>query len=1492
MKRLVLKLTGIFVLVFVASFVFLNLLPNKVINIKAENEPTTPSLEILKNNVSYSESIYIAYAVACEGFEYNKEEVQLLFWNKPQDTYLKGTENVVGTEKGKTNISGQKCQVFYSEGLAAKHMTDDLIARAYVQIEGVDYYSEPLKFSVLEYVYKMKDAGSLNPHQKRLLETLLSYGGAAQNNFGHNTDRLADSQYFRIELINGKHEDGFAHGLFQKDEVLTITANEPEEGYKFSHWEDSKGNIISDKAVCEVTVKEQNETYEAIYKELSTIILKDNLSIDEPFDATAQTLSLPDFITVNNALDEEETIEVTWDTTTFIPGQIGEQIIYGSLVESDYVLEKPLAIKVNIFPYTFIYDEDNDTYAINKYYGTSAKEVIPSTFKNKDVTVIKAYAFDTVLTLTELEIPSTIKEIENGAIYLCDNIEKITIPFVGKKFINSNYEEGAFGYIFGASSYLENQSYVPPKLKEVTILEGITSITTHAFDDCITLKKINLPESLETIGTYSFNNCTGLESIVIPNAVKTIDTYAFYRCSSLKDVTLFGNSAKFTWYVFEECISLQNVYFNGSITDWCNIEFEEATYNNTSSPMNYAKHFYMLNEEKIYEEVTEIVIPEEVTEIGYAQFCGFENVTSITLPNTITLINDYGFYNCVKLTEFIVPNNVSTIGDYAFSGCIKLETITLNSNRLTEIGNYAFEKCPFKGIDLPNTIVTIGNGAFYECIYLENLIIPSGVTNIGDTTFFNCYNLKTLDLPDTIYNIGMYAFYNCSEITTLHLSNSLLSIGDWAFQDCIKLVNINLPASLESIGMYAFMNCSSLASAVVPENITSLVGTFYGCENLMTVTLPSNLITIGDSAFRFCRKLENIIIPDSVKIIEALAFNECTNLNNVTFPEGLETIGEFSFQFCEDFTSIVIPNKITIIENSTFSGCTKLSEVVLPDSITSIGSEAFTNTQIKEINLTNVETIGRAAFRFSNLEYVILGEKLQLIGEDAFNYCSNLSIVYNLSNLELTIGSTDHGCVALNAKYIHNELPREILLQKDVEYGKTVDTLGLPETVTFMYNEEEISLNVNWDTTSFVEGQYGEQVINGSFEEDELYDKYNIKRGAIKFIINAIPYKLSLSSGTYQIDYYYGSEEEVIIPSSFNGVNITALGPCFSSNKTIKSVVIPSTIRKINESAFYYCENLDTITVDENNPVFNSNNDCNAVINTSTNELIVGTNTTVIPEGVVSIGRYAFAGRVNLNNIILPNTVKSIGVAAFRKCTGLESFTMSSEIETINDYAFEYVTCEINWNDATITKIDDYAFYYYKGESIAIPNTVTTIGQSSFEYCDNLTSIVIPDGVTSIDSYAFKYCSKLTSIEVPNSVTTIGSGAFAYCSSLTELIIPFVGQCDNQSYNNNFGYIFGASSYENNNSYVPSSLTKVTITGGTTISQFAFYNCPSLTKVFIPSSVTAIGKRAFYGCANLKIYCEISSTPTGWVNEWNLKQSSYTSFLPVYGYSLEEFKEL
>ena len=415
MKNLMLKLTGIFVFLFVATFVSLNLFGNKTTNVLASND--TPSIEILKYNVSYSDSIYIAYAVYGEGLQYNNVEVELLFWETHQDTYLKGTESYAGKQKGKTKVDGKQCLVFYSNGLAAKNMADDIFTRAYVVVDGKEYYSEVIKFSVVEYVYRMKEEGGLNPHQQKLLNTLLQYGGAAQENFGHNTDKLASDTYYKITVNNGTLPDGFNYGRYKLNEKVIIKPNTIA-GKKFSHWTDKDSIIVSYDKEFEIEVKGDNE-YTANYKDVSNVSSQLKMTYEVTYDATANDLDLPNAVSFE-VDGETTTLEITWDYTQFKENQVGVQKLYATLVDEDAYIEyginkEDIYCEVTVLPYTYELDQTTGYYTLTGYYGTDEVVEIPSLYKNTKITKIATKAFNEIKTLKEVIIPNTIEEIGLGA---------------------------------------------------------------------------------------------------------------------------------------------------------------------------------------------------------------------------------------------------------------------------------------------------------------------------------------------------------------------------------------------------------------------------------------------------------------------------------------------------------------------------------------------------------------------------------------------------------------------------------------------------------------------------------------------------------------------------------------------------------------------------------------------------------------------------------------------------------------------------------------------------------------------------------------------------------------------------------------------------------------------------------------------------------------------------------------------------------------------
>ena len=227
---------------------------------------------------------------------------------------------------------------------------------------------------------------------------------------------------------------------------------------------------------------------------------------------------------------------------------------------------------------------------------------------------------------------------------------------------------------------------------------------------------------------------------------------------------------------------------------------------------------------------------------------------------------------------------------------------------------------------------------------------------------------------------------------------------------------------------------------------------------------------------------------------------------------------------------------------------------------------------------------------------------------------------------------------------------------------------------------------------------------------------------------------------------YCSSLKSIEIPNSVTSIGDGAFTGCSS----LTSIVIPNSVTSIGSLTFEYCPSLTSIVVASDNPVYDSRDNCNAIIEKSSNTLIVGCQNTVIPNSVTSIGFVAFCGCCfDLTNIEIPNSVTTIGQGAFGDCSGLTSIEIPNSVTSIESNAFSGTAWYNNQPDGLV-----YAgkvAYKYKG---TMPSG---------------TTITLQDGTVGIAGSAFNGCSSLTSIEIPNSVTCIGEYAFYNCSGLTEL---------------------------------------------------------------------------------------------------------------------------
>ena len=212
------------------------------------------------------------------------------------------------------------------------------------------------------------------------------------------------------------------------------------------------------------------------------------------------------------------------------------------------------------------------------------------------------------------------------------------------------------------------------------------------------------------------------------------------------------------------------------------------------------------------------------------------------------------------------------------------------------------------------------------------------------------------------------------------------------------------------------------------------------------------------------------------------------------------------------------------------------------------------------------------------------------------------------------------------------------------------------------------------------------------------------------------------------------------LSNSVNSIGYNAFGKCSG----LTSVTIPNSVTFIAPAAFEGCIALNSIRVESDNPQYDSRNDCNAIIETSSNTLIAGCKNTTFPSSVTSIGDCAFSGHTEITTISIPNNVTSIGIRAFSLCSGLTSIDIPNSVTFIGGEAFH--------GCISLTSID-------------IPNSLSSIGgfQGS-----GLTFITIPCSVTTIYGTAFANCIDLFSVTIPNSVTSIDGWAFGNCRALSD----------------------------------------------------------------------------------------------------------------------------
>ncbi len=650
------------------------------------NDENEIVLNVYKNNISYSSEIFILYAVEYENIDLDNNEISMLFFDEEENEYVKGNEFYVTYSKGLEEVEGKECLIFYSYGLAAKEMTDYVYSRLYVNIDGVDYYSEINRYSVLEYVYEIKEYKELSEEEIEFFDNMLAYGASAQKIFDYKEETLANDNYYKINVTNGFLEKGFNFGLYQLNEKISLSAYDEKDGVPFGYWKDQRGIYLGKDKTIEVEVNGDME-YVAVYTANSVndfyfeeeIDYYDNISeLDLPtkveLEYNGTTLSIP----------------IEFDISTFVSGQIGKQRIYANVTDTTLLDEYNIVIPsicmdVNVLGFDM--ELIDNSYTIVKYLGEDKDVIVPSKYKGLEVSKIGSFAFAD-LEINNLYVSKTVKELQEFA------FENSVVKNV---YYDGSLEEWC-------SIIFSNKHSSPLNLRGSFHLLNENS-------EWYEITEVVIPSTMSTVNAYAFQGFDKLISVEIPASIIHI-----------------GASA------FEQCLKLEKVYYGGTVESWLNFDLGDSY----SNPMLYAKQIYMMNENSEWDVVKEIVIPDGTLEIPQYRFNNFSSVVDVTLPESLQRINSAVFNMCTSIENVYYKGSyeqwfsITIIGEFS-------TPMRYASNFYIYDGSEWVEPTT---IDVPESCDRLNRYKLYNFDQMKSIYIPDSVTVIEQSVFTGCTSLE------------------------------------------------------------------------------------------------------------------------------------------------------------------------------------------------------------------------------------------------------------------------------------------------------------------------------------------------------------------------------------------------------------------------------------------------------------------------------------------------------------------------------------------------------------------------------------------------------------------------------------------------------------------------------------------------------------------------------------------------------------------------------
>ncbi len=506
---------------------------------------------------------------------------------------------------------------------------------------------------------------------------------------------------------------------------------------------------------------------------------------------------------------------------------------------------------------------------------------------------------------------------------------------------------------------------------------------------------------------------------------------------------------------------------------------------------------------------------------------------------------------------------------------------------------------------------------------------------------FGGTDLKSIDLPDSLINIGIGAFVQCGNLKFIKIPDSVEIIDMIAFSGS-ALKNIELSSNLKIIGALAFVPCKNLTSIIIPSSVTNIgqvsensygidqrqEGYAFSCPNL-------NSIIVNKDNVRY-KGISNCLVDTTIGTIILGSIN-----GTIPTDKNITRIKGTAFATL-NLTSIIIPDNITSIDENAFAECTKLKSVTLSNKLTSIEEDMFSNCE--------------------NLTSIVIGQSVTKIADNAFFNCYRLVEVYNLSSLNILQGENSNGGVGKYAKIINNsiDIPTKIVEGKDgIAYyvdGSTKIAIALRDNtktkVVLSDDCTEIYDNAFRECKGITSILIGQNVISigaRAFEECLGLTSITIPKN-IANIGNYAFYRcyalaevfnlssLEITPGTYG-NGYIGYYAKVVHTSADELTNIVVEnGVAYYVNgstkivigiidKTLATINLLSGCTKINDYAFWNCDNIKSINI----PTSVESIGENIAAHTAVNSIL-------IPSGVKEIAQYAFFNFRSLTTVLIDST--------------------------------------------------------------------------------------------------------------------------------------------------------------------------------------------------------------------------------------------------------------